>query len=202
MTSQPQRTRRKTWYLLPVFMNIIGGVIAYFAIRLDDPQKAKRCLIIGASIFSVYIVVGLGLTLLVPNAASVVEGTIQESTIDLEFEGGKLEVVMNIQAQVLAMRTDPLVILINNTIQAHDTLPEQSSSDRRMLGTAIPGYIKTGTYLTENDNKEFWFVKSIDSKDIITIELKDHEYDRIVLQSEKSKEWIERINKIISSSKD
>jgi hypothetical protein len=71
-----------------------------------------------------------------------------------------------------------------------------------MPGTAIPGSIKAGTYLTENDNKEFWFIKTRDSNSIITIELKDHEFDRIVVESEKSKEWIERINKIISSSKD
>jgi hypothetical protein len=198
MASQPPKVRRKTWYLLPIFMNIIGGVIAYFVIRHDDPQKAKRCLIIGASIFAVNIVVGIGFAPSLLNPLTLFEGTIQESIVDLEFNEEKIEVIMNSQAKFLAVRNDPLVIPINNIIQAHDTLPKQSSSDLRMPGTAIPGSIKAGTYLTENDNKEFWFIKTRDSNNIITIELKDHEFDRIVVESEKSKEWIERINKIIS----
>jgi signal peptidase len=35
------------WYLLPAFLGIIGGVIAYAILKNDDPQKAKRALIIG-----------------------------------------------------------------------------------------------------------------------------------------------------------
>ena len=35
------------WYLLPIFFNIIGGVIAYFVLRDDDPRKAKNCLWLG-----------------------------------------------------------------------------------------------------------------------------------------------------------
>ena len=35
------------WYLLPAFLGIIGGVIAYVIIKNDDPQKAKRVLVIG-----------------------------------------------------------------------------------------------------------------------------------------------------------
>ena len=41
------RKRSAWWYLLPIFINIIGGLIAYFAIKDDDPKKAKNCLIIG-----------------------------------------------------------------------------------------------------------------------------------------------------------
>ena len=35
------------WYLLPAFLGIIGGVIAYAILKNVDPQKAKRALIIG-----------------------------------------------------------------------------------------------------------------------------------------------------------
>ena len=35
------------WYLLPAFLGIIGGVIAYAILKNDDPQKAKRALVIG-----------------------------------------------------------------------------------------------------------------------------------------------------------
>ena len=35
------------WYLLPAFLGIIGGVIAYAILKNNDPQKAKRALLIG-----------------------------------------------------------------------------------------------------------------------------------------------------------
>ena len=41
------RRRSSLWFLLPIFFNIIGGVIAYFIIKDDDPRKAKNCLLLG-----------------------------------------------------------------------------------------------------------------------------------------------------------
>ncbi|MCY4491650.1 MAG: hypothetical protein OXC46_09370 [Thaumarchaeota archaeon] len=32
---------------MPIFLQIIGGVIAYFVLRHDDPGKAKNCLFLG-----------------------------------------------------------------------------------------------------------------------------------------------------------
>ena len=40
----PEKIRSRAWYLVPIFFGLIGGIIAYFAIRRDDPQKAKKCL--------------------------------------------------------------------------------------------------------------------------------------------------------------
>ncbi len=42
-----QHQRSGAWYLLPIFFGLIGGLLAYFAIRHDDPKKAKNCLILG-----------------------------------------------------------------------------------------------------------------------------------------------------------
>ena len=41
---EPERQRSNCWYLLPIFLGIIGGIIAYFALRNDDREKAKNCL--------------------------------------------------------------------------------------------------------------------------------------------------------------
>jgi uncharacterized Tic20 family protein len=41
------RRRSSLWFLLPIFFNIIGGIIAYFIIKDDDPRKAKNCLLLG-----------------------------------------------------------------------------------------------------------------------------------------------------------
>ena len=45
--SYPQKSRSNTWYLLPIFVGMIGGIIAYLIIRKDDPHKAKNCIYIG-----------------------------------------------------------------------------------------------------------------------------------------------------------
>ena len=56
----PEKPRSSWWYTLPIFLGLIGGVIAYFAIRRDDPRKAKNCLYAGI----VLAAIGVGLNLL------------------------------------------------------------------------------------------------------------------------------------------
>ena len=51
--SLPGRARSEWWYLLPLFLNIIGGVIAYYAVRKDDPKLAKKCIIAGLIVFAI-----------------------------------------------------------------------------------------------------------------------------------------------------
>ncbi len=46
------KKRSPLWYELPLLFAIVGGVIAYFIIRKDDPKRARNCIIIGI-IFSV-----------------------------------------------------------------------------------------------------------------------------------------------------
>ena len=41
------KKRSVLWYLLPIFIGIIGGIIAFVVIRNSDPLKGKYCLIIG-----------------------------------------------------------------------------------------------------------------------------------------------------------
>jgi len=58
------RTRSNWWYLVPIiFDGIPGGVVAYFAIRYDDPRKAKNCLYLGIIItaigVSIYLIIFL-----------------------------------------------------------------------------------------------------------------------------------------------
>ena len=43
----PEKSRSNFWYLLPIFLGLIGGIIAYFVLRKDDPKKAKNCLYLG-----------------------------------------------------------------------------------------------------------------------------------------------------------
>ena len=58
--SYPQKSRSNAWYLLPIFVGMIGGIIAYLMIRKDDPHKAKNCIYIGI----VMMVIGIILNIL------------------------------------------------------------------------------------------------------------------------------------------
>ncbi len=45
--SYPEKPRSNTWFLLPIFFGVIGGIIAFFVLRRDDPRKARNCLYVG-----------------------------------------------------------------------------------------------------------------------------------------------------------
>ncbi len=53
-----EHRRSGLWYLLPIIFGIIGGVIAYFVIKQDDPGKAKNCLYLGIVLLIIDIVAG------------------------------------------------------------------------------------------------------------------------------------------------
>ena len=57
----PEKIRSRAWYLVPIFFGLIGGIIAYFAIRRDDPEKAKKCLWVGIILTGINIIVNLSL---------------------------------------------------------------------------------------------------------------------------------------------
>ena len=58
----PEKPRSNWWYLLPIFFGIIGGIIAYFAIRKDDRKKAKKCLFVGLILLVIGIILDLSLS--------------------------------------------------------------------------------------------------------------------------------------------
>ena len=55
----PERPRSNWWFLLPIFMGLIGGIIAYFVLRHDDPKKAKNCVYIGIFLALIGIIMNL-----------------------------------------------------------------------------------------------------------------------------------------------
>ena len=58
-----QRKRSAAWYLLPIFLGFIGGIIGYFAVRHDDPRLAKRLLYVGIAMLVVGIIISVAITL-------------------------------------------------------------------------------------------------------------------------------------------
>jgi len=57
----PEKTRSNFWFLLPIFLGLIGGLIAFFVLRQDDPKKAKNCLYLGI----ILAIIGLALNVLI-----------------------------------------------------------------------------------------------------------------------------------------
>ncbi len=51
-----EKTRSNWWYLLPILFGLIGGIIAYFALRSDDPKKAKNCMVLSVILLLIGIV--------------------------------------------------------------------------------------------------------------------------------------------------
>ena len=54
---EPERCRSNAWFLLPILLSIIGGAIAYFVLREDDPAKARNCLYLGIALTAINLVV-------------------------------------------------------------------------------------------------------------------------------------------------
>jgi len=50
------RIRSRWWYLLPIGLGIIGGIIAYLVLRKEDYDMAKDCFIWGIAVNTVALV--------------------------------------------------------------------------------------------------------------------------------------------------
>ncbi len=55
----PEKQRSNAWFLLPVFFGMIGGIIAFFILRHDDPRKARNCLYIGVAFMIAGIIINI-----------------------------------------------------------------------------------------------------------------------------------------------
>jgi uncharacterized membrane protein YeaQ/YmgE (transglycosylase-associated protein family) len=69
-----EKKRSNWWFLLPILLGLIGGVIAFFILKRDDPSKAKNCLYLSIVLFVIGLVIDLaifGLTIPVENDIGV-----------------------------------------------------------------------------------------------------------------------------------
>jgi len=64
--SYPEKTRSNAWFLLPIFFGMIGGIIAFFILRKDDPRKARNCLYVGIVFMIMGIILNIFVVLTVP----------------------------------------------------------------------------------------------------------------------------------------
>lgn len=64
--------RSRVWYLLPIFFDLIGGIIAHVALRNDDPKTARNCLYLGFILTGLWISFIVILAVIVGTDASLV----------------------------------------------------------------------------------------------------------------------------------
>ena len=68
--SYPEKPRSNLWFLLPIVFGVIGGIIAFFILRHDDPRKAKNCLYLGLVLMVVGIMLNIFLAASIPGIDS------------------------------------------------------------------------------------------------------------------------------------
>ena len=68
--SYSKRSRSNVWFLLPILLGIIGGIIAFFILRHDDPRKARNCLYLGIVLMVVGIILNVVLAAFLPDLNS------------------------------------------------------------------------------------------------------------------------------------
>ena len=86
VTVQAPKIRSKWWYLLPIFLGLIGGVIAWFALKSNDRRLAKTCLLLGIVLVLVEALGLVGMVLYSENLNLITEFETISETDDLDFQ--------------------------------------------------------------------------------------------------------------------
>lgn len=55
------KKRSNWWFLVPILLGLIGGIIAFFVLKHDDPKKAKNCLYLGIGLFIIGVIINLAI---------------------------------------------------------------------------------------------------------------------------------------------
>jgi 4-hydroxybenzoate polyprenyltransferase len=64
--SHPEKPRSNAWFLLPILFGVIGGIVAFFILRHDDPRKAKNCLYLGLAFMVIGIIFNIFIASSIP----------------------------------------------------------------------------------------------------------------------------------------
>ena len=71
--SYPEKSKSYVWFLLPILLGVIGGIIAFFVLRHDDPRKARNCLYLGIAFMFVGIMLNDYILYTVPEAVQDID---------------------------------------------------------------------------------------------------------------------------------
>jgi hypothetical protein len=102
--------------------------------------------------------------------------------MNISIVADQLQIEFTFTEQLLAVRFHKVwQIPLAHIIQVSTELPPYTWKEIRVPGSFVPGLIKAGTYYNDR-GKEFWYVTGKNHLDqILTIELTNEDYQRIVL---------------------
>ena len=88
MPSNIPKIRTNWWYLIPIFLGLIGGIIAWFALKTFDRKFAKNCLMFSVflDVFKVMVFVGLLMAGENMNLDMGIETISETSDFDIQFK--------------------------------------------------------------------------------------------------------------------
>ena len=88
MNAQTPKIRSKWWYLLPIFLGVIGGIMTWIFLKSYDRKLAKICLILGVTLDLIEIIIFVELTVYSDIFNLVAEfGAISEThDFDIQFK--------------------------------------------------------------------------------------------------------------------
>ncbi len=112
----------------------------------------------------------------------------------LSVDHAELRIDLATWEKLLAVRVTPLLVPLTSIERASAQAREFRWfrwKEIRAPGTFLPGVIKSGTYRWRN-RKEFWSVTR--GSEVLTIDLKEGPYTRIVLGLKDSQQWVQHIN--------
>jgi len=93
--------RSNFWYILPIILGFLGGIIAYFVLRKSDQKKSKICLIIGIGISVLWITA-------VVNAGSSERNQPDEEIVERAIQQGVAEAyeqrIANLKQEVAELK--------------------------------------------------------------------------------------------------
>jgi hypothetical protein len=110
--------------------------------------------------------------------------------VKLNIEDSKLHIKLN-PLEMLFGHRGSFTIPLSNVASASTEKPGREWKQVRAPGTYVPFVIRAGTYYGRQ-SKEFW--QTTVGRPSLTIELRDWDYDRIVLTLSNARAWAERIN--------
>jgi hypothetical protein len=116
--------------------------------------------------------------------------------VKLDIEGDYLRVRLNPLEKILGFRRS-FRLPSQNIASAFTDRPPWNLAQVRSPGAHLPFLLKAGTYYGGR-RKEFWFATAF--RPFLTIELRDWDYDRIVITTGENTAWARRINQMVEQT--
>lgn len=108
----------------------------------------------------------------------------------------ELEILPEGLEKVWSLRPGPLKIPLEHIVSATLGEPPFTWRQLKLPGTCLPGVIQAGSYLSKRPADEswvweFWYVTR--GKDVLTLELRDEQYRRVVLSLDDAQYWADAL---------